>query len=204
MLSRRMFLLSSTSVPFWPLPSLGSEGALPECEWCGASEAPGNLTSLAVLAGPDEPGERLVLRGTVLAPDGVTPVRGVLLYAYNTNAAGIYPKRGNDTGNGRRHGYLRGWLISDEQGRFEIRTILPGHYPGRDSPRHIHMTVTEPGRPEYWISDVNFEGDPRLTKEMLARRSGRGGPGVVATSRGTGGELIARRDVILEKPGYLK
>jgi protocatechuate 3,4-dioxygenase, beta subunit len=203
MLSRRTLLLFSSSIPLWPLPSLAN-GALPECEWCGAPEAPANLTSIAILAAPDEPGERLVVRGTVFAPDRVTPVRGVLIYAYNTNTAGIYPRRGNEMGNGRRHGYLRDWLISDEQGRFEIRTILPGHYPGRNSPRHIHMTVTEPGRPEYWIDPVNFEGDPLLTREELARRSGRGGPGIVTTSRGAGGELIARRDVILARPGELK
>jgi protocatechuate 3,4-dioxygenase beta subunit len=204
MLPRRTFLLFSSSIPLWPLTSLAHGGPLPECEWCGASEAPAGLTSIASLAGPNEPGERLVVRGTVFASDRVTPVRGVLIYAYNTNATGIYPKRGNETGNGLRHGYLRGWLISDEQGRFEIRTILPGHYPGRNSPRHIHMTVKEPGGREYWIDDVNFEGDPLLTKEERARRPGRGGPGVVTTTRGAGGELIARRDVILARPGELK
>jgi protocatechuate 3,4-dioxygenase beta subunit len=204
MLSRRTFLLFSGSIPLWPRTSPAHGGALPECEWCGASEAPGDLTSIASLAGPSEPGERLVVRGTVFAPDRVTPVRGVLIYAYNTNTAGIYPKRGNETGNGLRHGYLRGWLLSDEQGRFEIRTILPGHYPGRNSPRHIHMTVKEPGGREYWIDDLNFEGDPLLTKEERARRRGRGGSGVVTTTRGAGGELIARRDVILARPGELK
>jgi protocatechuate 3,4-dioxygenase beta subunit len=174
---------------------------MPECEWCGASEAPRKLTSVADFAGPDEPGDRLVLRGTVFAPDGATPAPGVLIYAYNTNTAGIYPKRGDESGNGRRHGYLRGWLVSDAQGRFEIRTILPGHYPGRNAPRHIHMTVTEPGRREYWIDDVNFAGDPLLTKDYLARRPERGGPGVVTTRRSAGGELSARRDVILAPPG---
>jgi hypothetical protein len=66
------------------------------------------------------------------------------------------------------------------------------------------MTVKEPGQSEYWIDDVNFEGDPLLTKEERARRPERGGPGVVTTTRGAGGELIARRDVILARAGELK
>jgi protocatechuate 3,4-dioxygenase, beta subunit len=204
MLSRRTLLLFSTSIAVWPWASHANGDSLPSCEWCGASEAPSRLTSTVTLAGPDEPGERLVLRGTVYASDRVTPVPGVLIYAYNTNAAGIYPKRGTEHGNGRRHGYLRGWLLSDDRGRFEIRTILPGHYPGRDSPRHIHMTVKEPNRPEYWIDTVNFESDPLLTKEALARLSGRGGPGIVTTTRAADGVLFAHRDVILAPPGELK
>ena len=171
---------------------------LPECEWCGAPEAPkSGLTSIATIAAPDEPGERLVLEGIVFASDGVTPVRGVLVYAYNTNAAGIYPTRGNETGNGPRHGYIRGWVITDERGRFEFRTVRPGPYPRRSQPAHIHMTVTAPGESEYWIDEVEFEGDPLLTKEWSARREGRGGRGVVTLTRGADGALHARRDVIL-------
>ena len=45
---------------------------LPECEWCGAAEAPDNLASTITLADENEPGERLLLQGTVYAPDGIT------------------------------------------------------------------------------------------------------------------------------------
>src|SRR5262249_25559084 len=59
-----------------------------------AEPAPSNpcagATSVAVLAGPEEPGERLVVTGTVFAPDGVTPAPGVFLYVYNTDATGHY------------------------------------------------------------------------------------------------------------------
>ncbi|MBA3584027.1 MAG: hypothetical protein H0W36_05765 [Gemmatimonadetes bacterium] len=48
----------------------------------------------ATLAGPAEPGERLVDTGTVSQPDGRTPAEGVLLYAYHTNAEGVYAGAG--------------------------------------------------------------------------------------------------------------
>ena len=173
---------------------------LPECEWCGASEAPNEVTSVTTIADKDEPGEPLVLRGTVYAPDKATAVPGVLLYVYHTNTAGIYPKRGNEAGNGRRHGYLRGWVISDENGEFEVRTIRPGTYPSRSEPAHIHMTVKEPGRAEYWIDNILFEGDPLITQKVLDRRTGRGGPAIVTPSRDPSGRLVIHRDVILAEP----
>jgi protocatechuate 3,4-dioxygenase beta subunit len=128
-------------------------------------------------------------------------VPGVLLYVYHTNSAGIYPKRGDETANARRHGYLRGWVISDENGRFEVRTIRPGTYPNRSEPAHIHMTVKEPGRPEYWIDNILFEGDPLITQKIRARRTGRGGPAVVRARRDSSGDLVIHRDVILAAPG---
>lgn len=194
--SRRTFLVLGTGFV-----AQACASRLPDCEWCGASEAPPALTSSIVIAGATEPGERLRLHATVYATDRVTPVPGVRLYAYHTNAAGIYPMRGNETGNGRRHGYLRGWFISDARGRYEIRTIRPGHYPNRTSPQHIHITVTEPGEAEYWIDDVNFDGDALITQRYRARLEGRGGPGIVSLTRAPGGELVARRDIILETRG---
>jgi protocatechuate 3,4-dioxygenase beta subunit len=199
MFSRRSFLyLSSAAVVQSRLPAHAH--ALPDCEWCGAAEAPDNLTSAIALADANEPGERLLLQGTMYAPDGVTPAPGVLLYLYQTNHAGLYAQRGSETGNSRRHGYLRGWLVSDDQGNFEVRTILPGYYPNRASPRHIHMTVQEPGRLEYWLDDVLFAGDPLMTANVIAIREGRGGPAIVTTHREAHGGLIARRNVILWRP----
>lgn len=132
-----------------------------DCEWCGASEAPANLSSVARVAGAEEPGERMILSGTVLRADGRTPASGIVVYLYHTNAKGIYPRRGNETGNARQHGYLRGWLKTDAQGRYRIESIRPGGYPLRRDPAHIHLVVKEPGKPEYWIDELIFADDPR-------------------------------------------
>lgn len=88
--------------------ALSAPGLLPSCEWRGADEAPDSLSWQISIAPPDEPGDSLIVTGTVYRPDGRTPAPGVILYVYHTNAQGIYPKKGDETGNGRRHGYLRG------------------------------------------------------------------------------------------------
>lgn len=174
------------------------EAPLPPCEWCGATEAPEDLGPEIRIAGPDEPGERLVITGTVYRPDGETPAPGVILYAYHTNAEGIYPKRGDETGNARRHGYLRGWLRTDESGRYRIETIRPASYPTGTEPAHVHMTVLEPGGEEYWIDSIEFEGDPLLTEAERRRSQGRGGSGIVDLRRDEDGTWHAERDVVLE------
>ncbi|MDQ2920818.1 MAG: hypothetical protein M3R52_04270 [Acidobacteriota bacterium] len=75
--------------------SIGQKG---ECEWCGAMDAPPNPPSRIVIPPVGEPGEPLVIFGTVYKEDGKTPADGILIYVYHTNAAGIYAKRTTDTG----------------------------------------------------------------------------------------------------------
>ncbi|MFQ6615176.1 MAG: hypothetical protein ACE5HZ_00210 [Fidelibacterota bacterium] len=121
-----------------------------------------------------------------------------ILYAYHTNQAGIYAKRGDETGNGRRHGYLRGWLQTDENGQYRIDTIRPGTYPTGSEPAHIHVTIKEPDTPEYWIDSIMFEGDPFLTKRRRQRLEARGGSGIVSLERGDDGVWRGTRDIVLE------
>jgi protocatechuate 3,4-dioxygenase beta subunit len=172
--------------------------SLPECEWCGAAEAPKKLHWRTRVAPEAEPGEPLVISGTVYRSDGETPAPDVILYLYQTNDAGFYPKRGDETGNGRRHGYLRSWLESDRNGRYEFATIKPGPYPGGSEPAHIHATVTEPGQPEAEIDSFVFEGDPFLTPGHLAMYRGRGGSGIVRLALDGEGVWRGTRDVVLE------
>jgi protocatechuate 3,4-dioxygenase beta subunit len=123
----------------------------------------------------------------------------VVVYAYHTNAAGVYPTRGNETGWGRRHGYLRGWIVTDSSGQYRFETVRPGAYPGREDPAHIHMTVKEPGRREYWIDEVVFEDDPRVTARYRAAQGNRGGSGIIRLHRDGTGTWAGRRDIILER-----
>jgi protocatechuate 3,4-dioxygenase, beta subunit len=192
-------LLIATLLFVFNPPSIarGTGQRLPECEWCGAGEVPADVSWLATIAGKDEPGERLVVRGRVYRPDGKTPAPGVILYAYHTNAKGVYPKKGTETGNARRHGYLRGWMKTDSTGRYEFRTIRPAAYPGGENPQHIHVTVKEPGRAEYWIDEFHFDDDPLLTPEQRSRLRNRGGSGIIRPTRGDDGAFEAVRDITL-------
>lgn len=165
---------------------------LPACEWCGTDEAPAELSWGATIAPDSEPGERLVVRGVAYHPDGVTPAPDVVLYFYQTNADGVYPTRGDETGNARRHGYLRGWIRTDDRGRYEIRTIRPGNYPGRSAAAHIHVTAQEPnGGPEYYIGELLFADDPHL-------RDPADEDYVLAPVRDAEGVLRARQDIVLD------
>ncbi len=172
-------------------------GVLPTCEWCGAPDAPGALGHSATLAPPGEPGTRLVITGRVLQVDRRTPARNVLLYAYHTNASGRYARRGGETGNGLRHGHLRGWLRTGANGEYRIDTIRPGAYPGRAEPAHVHLTVTPPGGTERWVDSVVFDDDPLLTPALRAAMPGIGGSGIVRISRDAAGVQHAVRDIVL-------
>lgn len=172
--------------------------SLPDYEWCGAQDAPAELAAETRLAPRGEPGEPLTVRGRIVTSSGA-PARGVLLYVYHTNAAGVYPRRGDERGNGRRHGYLRGWMRTGPDGRYAFTTIRPGPYPGRAEPAHLHATVMPPGRQEYWIDSYVFEGDPLLTDAVRARMEGVGGPGAILQLAADGrGGWRASRDIVLE------
>lgn len=168
------------------------------CEGCGAAEAPARLTAEATLVPRGEPGAPLVVTGVVYRPDGRTPAPGVLVYAYQTNAAGVYPPRAGATGNSARHGRLRGWLRTDARGHYRLVTIRPGLYPGRVDPAHIHLTVTPPGGAERWIDEIQFEDDPRMTAALRARQRNVGGRGIVRATRDRTDTLRATRDIVLE------
>ena len=190
-------LLSLSACAAAPGDAASSE-PLPACEWCGADEAPAEgLTAEMVLAGPDEPGERLVVTGTVFASDGRTPAAGVLIYAYHTDLTGRYTRRGDETGNGRRHGRLRGWLVTGADGGYRIDTIRPAGYPGSREPAHVHLNVRPPGGEETTVDAIEFADDPRLTAAERERRRRRGGSGVVEPMRGEDGVWRATRDIVL-------
>jgi protocatechuate 3,4-dioxygenase beta subunit len=172
-------------------------------ECIGAYEGmPRQFESRARIAPPDEPGERLVLTGRTLARDG-TPRAGVLVYAFQTDRTGIYPQPEPPRSTfSQTHGRLRGWALTDDQGRYTFDTIRPGAYPDRREPEHIHMVVIESGCATYFIEDIHFADDPLLAQASPARRetllSGIGGSGIVKPRRDAStGVLYATRDIQL-------
>lgn len=176
------------------------------CEGCEAvfEGLPAQLRSRTRLATPSEPGQPLVLRGTVFGPDG-KPRQGVIVYAYQTNARGIYPTAARAPGPAsRRHGLLRGWTLTDAEGRYTFDTIRPAGYPGTDLPQHIHMHVIERGCATYYIDDVLFTDDPRLTPEKIRQHDRKRAGSGVATPAMEKGSWQVKRDIRLglNIPGY--
>lgn len=177
------------------------------CEGCEAvfEGLPATPASRARIAPAGEPGEPLVLSGRVLDARGM-PRAGVIVYAYHTDAHGFYPPipGARDTA-ANRHGRLRGWAVSDAEGRYRFDTIRPASYPTRDVPAHIHMHVLEPGCSTYYIDDVLFTDDPLLTPaQRRAHANGRGGDGIVTPLRVAGGWQVTRDiRVGVGIPGYV-
>ncbi|HMI05087.1 MAG TPA: hypothetical protein VK541_21555 [Pedobacter sp.] len=119
------------------------------------------------------------INGTVYKADGKTPAPDVVLYLYHTDATGHYPKKGNETGWAKRHGYLRGWVRTDANGFYKFGCLRPAPYPGGTEPAHIHVTVKEPGINEYYIDEFLFSDDPLLTEAKKKKLENRGGSGIV-------------------------
>ena len=173
-------------------PVLG--GPCEGCEWV-FDDLPAKLASRARIAPAGEPGDPMVLEGTVVTPRG-DPAAGVIVYAYHTDRIGIYPPARN------RHGRLRGWAVSDQDGRYRFDSIRPAAYPGRQVPEHVHMHVIEPGVGTYYIDNLLFEDD-ELLSPTDRDAPGRGGKGLAAPLRRQGAWWV-RRDITLGRniPGY--
>lgn len=155
---------------------------------------PSQMTSVARVAPASEPGEALQITGIVRELSGA-PRAGVIVYAYQTDRGGTYPI---STIPGVRHGRLRGWARSDADGRYTLQTIRPGGYPETAIPQHIHMHVIEPGRCTFFISDLLFADDARLTADLRKREtSGLGGSGIVRPKGNARSGWKATRDIIL-------
>ena len=133
------------------------------------------------LAGPDEPGDRLILTGTVFSSDCLTPLPGALIEVWQANHAGAYDtsKPGNFTEATSCH--LRGMLQTNAKGQYEIETVVPGRYPippglpglekyaGLTRPAHIHFRVIESLHVPV-TTQLYFKGDPFITNDPWAGR----------------------------------
>src|SRR5690349_5620246 len=129
---------------------------------------PQDLSWQTTIAGPDEPGEPLIMKGIIYKKDGKTPAPDVILYVYHTDNKGLYSPAPKQT-LAKRHGHLRGWVKSDANGRYEFKTIRPASYPNSTNPQHIHPLIKEPGLTLYWIDEFLFDDDPLLANQEKTR-----------------------------------
>lgn len=168
------------------------------CEGCEAIYEYGTKTlkPIDTIPGFKESSNKIKISGTVYKVDGKTPAKDVILYIYHTNEKGKYPSKADSKGWERRHGYMRTWLKTDSKGNYAFYTIRPASYPNSTIPQHIHLTVKEPDKNEYYIEDFFFSDDPLLPEDVRNRTKPRGGKGVI-TLTGNGPIQQAQRDIIL-------
>jgi catechol 1,2-dioxygenase len=131
------------------------------------------------LADPDEPGDRLVLTGTVFSSDCQTPIPGALIEVWQANKSGLYDtnKPGNFTETPAFN--LRGMLYTNEQGQYAIETIVPGRYPippnlpglekyaGLTRPAHVHFRVMDSLHVPL-TTQLYFKDDPFIANDPWA------------------------------------
>ena len=168
------------------------------CEGCEAIFEYGDkqLSPTDTLPNFEQNQSKLKLSGIVFEKDGKTPAKNVIVYIYHTDRNGIYPTKGNEEGWAKRHGFIRGWIKTDGTGKYTFLTFRPAAYPNAREPEHIHVTVKEPNKNEYYIDEVVFEDDPFLTQKHRDRLTNRGGSGIVKPLLKEG-ILTVNRNIIL-------
>lgn len=178
------------------------------CEGCEAVyESPvpfDDLNWIDTLPDFNEPGQKLMISGVIYKSDGKTPAKDVVLYIYHTGQDGKYTTRGNEKGWGKRHGYIRGWMKTNEKGEYKFYTLMPASYPNSTALKHIHPVIKEPGKNEYYIDEFIFDNDPFLTPDRRNQhQEKRGGSGLVKL-KNENGILVGERNIYLGKniPGY--
>ena len=170
------------------------------CEGCEAIyESPvafEKLDETDTLPDFNDPGPKIEVSGIVYHVDGKTPAAGVVMYIYHTDQKGNYTTKGNETGWAKRHGYIRGWIKTNAQGEYRFYTLVPASYPNSNNPKHIHPTIKEPEKNEYWIDEFVFDDDPLLPEKERYRPKPVAGNGVLKTYM-KDGMLRATRNIIL-------
>ncbi|MBL0053582.1 MAG: intradiol ring-cleavage dioxygenase [Bacteroidetes bacterium] len=158
---------------------------------------PANIKSVDTSAGWAEKGQKLLVTGTVFKLGGKTPAPNVVIYYWQTDNNGYYSlKQGLDE-KAKRHGHIRGWVKTDENGKYSIYTIKPAPYPNENIPAHIHTSIKEPNIDnEYYIDEFVFDDDKYLTGEKRKALENRGGSGILRVLP-SGDLQIAEHNIIL-------
>ncbi|MEO6696104.1 MAG: intradiol ring-cleavage dioxygenase [Ignavibacteria bacterium] len=166
---------------------------------CCFQYMPDTLNHIIDIAEETEPGEKIIIKGTIFKEDGLTPYPNILIYSYHTDNSGYYSKKGNEKGIRKWHGYLYGWAKTDQNGKYELHSIRPGKYPAGGAPAHIHSAIKEPGIDEpYYINDFVFKDDNLVNEYYLSSLRLKGGQGVVDLKRDQNEILTGVRDIILK------
>jgi protocatechuate 3,4-dioxygenase beta subunit len=123
--------------------------------------APADAPSTIVIAGKEEPGERMVVTGRTLIGD--QPVPGVSLYVFHTDTKGHYSNTTFDNRAAELNPRLHGVLRTDAQGRYRYDTTRPGSYD--NGPAHIHYVVKADGY-EPLLLALQFQDDPIVVARL--------------------------------------
>lgn len=162
--------------------------------------ADADLTTVPGAAG-EPAGRRLEIEGTVRNADG-QPVSGARLVIWQTDAHGKYshPSEQRSTASGvpipvDPNFQYWGKTLTDEEGRYRFRTIVPGSYGRR--PAHVHFRITHPSY-KTLASEMQFHGDPGAGDDFVTDEEQRERL-AVELEAGAEGPARARFDIVLAR-----
>ncbi len=121
-----------------------------------------NAPQRADLTHESMPGTRLQLKGRVFREDCVTPIKNALVEIWQCSTEGEYDNESEKY-------TLRSTWLTNAEGEYAFKTILPGKYLNGAlyRPAHIHYRVSEKKSKEL-ISQIYFKGDPHIEKDPWA------------------------------------
>lgn len=168
---------------------------------------PKEIHSIDTSAGWYEKGQKLIVTGTVFQLDGRTPAPNVVIYYHHTDNDGYYSPRNDKPENQTRHGHIRGWVKTDSDGKYTIKTIRPAPYTDGSEPAHIHWLIKEHDlKNEYWTDDLVFDDDKLLLPHIKKHKPKNWGGSGIARVLLKDSLQIAEHDFILglNIPNYPK
>jgi protocatechuate 3,4-dioxygenase beta subunit len=111
-------------------------------------------------------GQRLVLEGMVLDAQ-CRPLAGAVVDAWQVTADGVYGPAGSD--GGIVCCYLTATVRTNDEGRFELQTVMPGRYSG--APAHIHVGIAGP-RGGQLLTEIEFRSGGTNVVEAVTNLDG--------------------------------
>lgn len=176
------------------------------CEGCELMYVgmPEKITSENISNGWLTGRQKLMLTGKVFEPDGKTAAPNVIIYYWHTNDQGLYSPGKQTSQAASAHGELRGWVKSDENGNYKIKTSRPAPYPAQNIPQHIHLSIKEPGIANEYYADLYFDDDPLYLKHKKKHgQANRAGTEILRVLLDSTGQ-VAEHNIILglNIPGY--
>lgn len=133
-----------------------------DCEGCELMYVgmPEQILSEHTSLGWTEGKQKLILKGKVFQLDEKTPASDVIIYYWHTDDKGLYSSNNQTAKHAQEHGKLRGWVKSDQDGNYTIKTTRPAAYPNDNIPQHIHLSIKEPNIANEYYADLYFDDDP--------------------------------------------
>lgn len=151
-------------------------------------------------------GQTVYIQGQVLnrRGDQLVPLPGAVLIMWNASASGRYNHRGDTETPRFQHPVTGEWIdrehdphfqywgrsITDAQGNYRFKTIVPGFYPvrignegGEDRPSlgngwyrppHLHFMISAPGLPQL-VTQLYFKGEHIAHNEFIQQLNARDG-----------------------------